>query len=174
MVTLPCAWVEDSNQCSELSELRNENIPLCKIHKSTLSNYYTRRASRHIASLYNQGHLTKHSKGHTYIILLPNGNIKIGYSAVPEHGLYDRWRNISREYGHHVKVISVIEGGRTMEALLHVKFDHLRVLDQLGEQFSPSAELIAFAIAQGTKHEISQIERFDRWSPKQWAWREAA
>ena len=91
-----------------------------------------------------------HLPGFTYIIYLPDSDrFKIGYTSKPDAlGLAKRFKDAKKYFGNMLPV-ATLEGGRTLEACLHVKFDHLRIKTELNEQFQASSELWAFALYHG-------------------------
>lgn len=86
-----------------------------------------------------------HSPGFTYFLMMPDGLVKIGYATK----LYKRLRNLHRESNGRLTVLAVVEGGFSMESLMHNKFKDLRLKYQFGERFNPTAELLDYAEAIG-------------------------
>lgn len=108
--------------------------------------------------------------GFTYVIYLPNGNVKIGYvggeyNARGESYLVNRWAALTTELGfkdvggrnpregshsawYLPHPVAVLDGGESLEAQLHIKWDHLRV-PVLGEQLYATPELIEWAQGLG-------------------------
>jgi hypothetical protein len=80
--------------------------------------------------------------GLCYIVLLPDGCVKIGYSNT-EKLLKQRFQSLGRSYGAPVVPLAVLSGGFVREAVLHDQFDLYRVPGN-GERFHYSPELAEF------------------------------
>lgn len=100
-----------------------------------------------------------HSPGLTYVILLPNGNVKIGYT---KH-LADRMTKLAYEFNGIVKVLAVLEHGQTMEMLLHDRFAEYRIVELAREQFLDVPEIREFAEDEGIPDHI-RAELDDLWN----------
>ena len=134
-----CAALTAEGTCGEQarpakSETLTFTIPLCVPHRAELHNasdldYRVREVER-AARLGEEGQLT-------YVIKLGE-YIKIGYTT----DLLKRLKSLTNQYGNPIEVLGVINGGATTEALLHYEWKELRVMDELGEKFRPSPELI--------------------------------
>ena len=83
------------------------------------------------------------SPGHTYILLMSDGFVKVGTSI----RLADRLRALRRENGP-LQVLAVLDGGIDVECDLHTRFSALRVASW-GERFHPDPEIIQYATLQG-------------------------
>jgi hypothetical protein len=116
-----------------------------------------------------------HTPGFTYVIQLPDGLVKIGYSGdrVGNHGkplLANRWKAISAEFkqshptDYMIRPLAVLEGGISQEALLHEKWEHLRIDDMYGERFKEDPELISWARGQGyTPSATAAVDDYADW-----------
>jgi hypothetical protein len=112
-----------------------------------------------MARLYSSGETTEHSAGITYICLLANGNVKIGYSK----SLYGRLKSVSMDHGGKVRPLATVRGGYTREQCLQHQFGEYR-LPVAGEIFKPDPELLAFAASAGFCDESADdLGRFARW-----------
>lgn len=139
------------NGCDEDEEIIFFNINLCLNHKAVVFHElkYT-LFTKEIAKLYLENKLHNHSEGFCYIVELPTGNIKIGYSS-REDLLYSRFTSLHRENqdpsrpSRRLKILAILEGGVTLEAVLHEKFNHLRLRNVFQEQFINSSEILLFA-----------------------------
>ena len=135
--------------CDQEATVVKNEISLCDEHEFDFfikmkSFHFDRRMDEFVT----KGYLSRHSPGYTYIIHLESGNIKIGYSA----HLEDRFKRLRTELGP-FKILAVIDGGETREALLHYKFNDLRVPNLRLEQFYPNPRLINYANRQGVNRE---------------------
>lgn len=80
--------------------------------------------------------------GFCYFALLPDGNIKIGFSHT-EKLVAARMRTLSRQYGAPVIPLAVIKGGFAAEAHMHGLFEEHRLPGD-GERFQYAPEIAAF------------------------------
>ena len=85
-----------------------------------------------------------------YVILLPTGQVKIGWSSNP----LSRWERLGREYGGPVVPLAALPGDGRLERHLHSRFAEFRQLRQGrnsgdGELFYPDPSLLAWAMATG-------------------------
>ncbi|MFF9778432.1 hypothetical protein ACF1HJ_32875 [Streptomyces sp. NPDC013978] len=151
-------------------------VPVCEKHAAVLTNWNvgTYRTLM-LAEMEKRGLISGHLPGYTYVIWLPNDRVKIG-SVGREDRLLKRWKEITADYvkaGHKdpIKPIAVFDGGKSKEAAVQGRFNHLRVQDELGEQFSPDPELIDHAENQGIPTELAYLipsyeKWWDRYAPK--------
>ncbi|KOV87769.1 hypothetical protein ADL01_03550 [Streptomyces sp. NRRL WC-3618] len=121
-----------------------------------------------MAEMEKRGLISGHLPGYTYMIWLPNDRIKIG-SVGREDRLLERWKEITADYvkaGYKdpIKPLAVFEGGKSKEAAIQGKFNHLRVQDELGEQFTPDPELIEYAENQRIPTDLAYlIPTYEKW-----------
>ncbi|MBM9621531.1 hypothetical protein ACFQ60_19505 [Streptomyces zhihengii] len=171
---LSCGAIEDRKPCG--GELYEGNlfgpstvrIPLCERHAANLYSWSTEtyRASP-IGRMEEQGLISGHLPGYTYIVQLPNGRIKIGTSVAGR--INRRWREITRQYfdkGYRepLKPLAIIQGGASKEAALHYRFRESRIRDEFGEQFNPTTDLILFAETEGIPEEQkSEVPTYEEW-----------
>ncbi|MGY4899440.1 GIY-YIG nuclease family protein [Micromonospora aurantiaca (nom. illeg.)] len=150
--------------CSNTSAVNKYGVELCLEHGIVLHNTVRVEAfSKKVSRLYENGDLTQHSAGITYIIQLPNHNIKIG-TTKNGRTLYSRLRNLSNEQRGKVTLLATLPGGETQEAVLHARFSEYRRYDLFVEQFSPAAELFYFAKETGLESEgLWAKQAFDLW-----------
>lgn len=101
-----------------------------------------------------------HFGGWTYIVELPNRNVKIGFSNTDD-GLPNRLKSLTREHNGQLRVIAVIRGGYTLEQELQYRYRHLR-LNLPDEQFRWDRDLLAFAVGSGIDPKMSAaVSRFE-------------
>ena len=137
------------SECKNNSTTVKFGIKVCEEHSSYIWNQMRSMFfSQKIAKMFREGDLTSHSKGITYFMLLPNGNIKIGYSRNHDT-LYKRLLAVQREHDGYINLVSTIEGGETMEAVIHGRFAHLLIRDTKGEQFKSDPSLWVFMNESG-------------------------
>lgn len=141
-VHVGCSWThkESGTPCGKEATVYS-NIPLCVEHIESLRGYFGTR-SRTAALQAAKHHSLSEFPGLCYIVLLPDGNVKIGYSNTDDL-LAERFKALGREYEAPVVKLAVIPGGFVAEAVLHDRFKEYR-LPGLGERFSYSAELAEF------------------------------
>ena len=137
-----CSWVipDEERTCGDTGSVYCSFV-VCEDHKEQFRNWneLMKRANALQAS---KIHELDSFPGYCYIMLLPNGNIKIGYSNT-EKLLKTRITTLSREYGAPVVLLKTIKGGFVAEAMLHDRFKHLR-LPGVGEQFKYGPGLAEF------------------------------
>jgi hypothetical protein len=112
-----------------------------------------------------------HLPGWTYIVRLPNDNLKIGYTGKvnqlgfsEEFGLSKRFQAAEREHGGLVVPLAVLPGGYTLETELHEKFNDLRLKTLKDEQFKADETLLEFATASSIAPEAKpEIDDYIRW-----------
>jgi hypothetical protein len=95
--------------------------------------------------------------GWVYVVLLPTGQVKIGWSANP----VVRWEILGNEYCGRILPLATLPGDSRLETHLHAKFAEFRLPRQGrihgdGELFHPSPELLAWAMATGIVNSPSQ------------------
>lgn len=138
---MECAHIgEDESPCGE-EATPYRSIPLCTEHIEKLRwqfQSYSRTAALQSAKY----HALESFPGFCYIVLLPDGLIKIGYSNT-EDLLKDRYKALSREYGAPVIPLASIRGGFVAEAVLHNQFKEFRVPGN-GERFTYSSEMAEY------------------------------
>ena len=125
------------------------NIPLCETH----IDLFQKRSYRDKTSVAVQSskyHPIQSFPGTCYIVLLPTGYVKIGYSN-NEKLFESRLKSLSRQYEAPVVLLAKLPGGFVQESVLHRKFEDDRIPGP-GEvfQYSPQiAKFIANAKKQG-------------------------
>lgn len=85
-----------------------------------------------------------HSEGLTYVIALPNGNLKIGTTR-DVRTLKNRMLTFADEFWGVIKVLAVFEAGMTMESFLHYRFAEYRITNLTREQFLDVPEIREYA-----------------------------
>lgn len=135
-----CSWVDygTEEQCGERAELF-ANLPLCAEHADV---YRSRNVSYSTISQCLNYYRLEDFPGLCYIVLLPDGSVKIGYSNTNEL-LDKRLKSLGREYGAPVIQLAVLPGGFVAEAFLHRKFAAYREPGK-GERFRYSPEMAEF------------------------------
>lgn len=135
---MKCAYVAEDNPCgAEATVLWN--FPVCKDHRDVVLN--PRKLSSALSQSAKINPLSSFP-GFCYIVLLPDGFMKIGYSNT-EKLLKTRLTTLKRECGAPVIELAVIPGGFVAEHLIHEKFSELREAGN-GERFRYSPELATF------------------------------
>lgn len=172
VVTGTCVAIE--NETGEVcgreakpKQVESFSIMLCPEHQTE---FYTN--NQHLAAavtyrLDRDGVLWGKSPGHTYVVRLKDGNVKIGKTTTT---LLSRLTNVSREYneGEPVEILAVLQGGESTELLTHGKFKHLRLAKQTGERFRPDPELMAWIAEQGIAHSANeQVKQYEEWRQTQ-------
>ncbi|MFI7431325.1 hypothetical protein ACIBPB_30450 [Micromonospora sp. NPDC049836] len=94
--------------------------------------------------MFEKGELTSHSVGVTYLVELPNGNVKIGYSRDHET-LAIRLTSLSSQFSGKVHLLATVAAGETYEAVLHARFSDYRHWNAPLEQFYGVDELYDYA-----------------------------
>ncbi len=94
-----------------------------------------------------------HSDGLTYIVALPNGNLKIGFSR-DTRTLSNRLSVFADEFNGRIDVLAVLEAGMTMESYLHYRFMDYRIPYLTREQFHDVPEIREFAEDYGIPDHI--------------------
>lgn len=116
-------------------------LPLCAEHIDSVRDLINSRA-RASAVQTAKYHPLESFPGLCYIVLLPDGLIKIGYSNTNKL-LEERFGALGRLYGAAVVPLLVIPGGFVAEAVLHARFNAYRVPGN-GERFRHSPELAEY------------------------------
>lgn len=139
---LTCSWLDDDSgpQCGGPAEVY-KNLPLCEEHKLSLQKMLD-KTKRSLALQAAPHHDLDDFPGLCYIVLLPDGFVKIGYSNT-EKLLEKRFKSLTSDYGAPVVPLAVLKGGFVREAVLHELFDEHRV-PGLGERFVYCAEIAHF------------------------------
>lgn len=132
-----CYLVDEKQLCFEQGDPYRGFI-LCEEHQELLEDSY-RRAKRKTAIQSASVVGFEQYPGFCYVILLPDGTVKIGYSNT-EDLLTRRFRDLKNQHGHPLFPLAVLPGGFVTEAILHSDFDHLRVPGP-GERFQWSPEI---------------------------------
>lgn len=138
-----CAWVEDDQDCLRVAEGVQRNIPLCDDHRAVDER---RRAKARITGA-RQGFKLKSPvpldeyPGICYVILLPNANVKIGFSW-NQVNLDRRFYDLSKEHEGTVIPLTKLPGGWVTESLLHDVFAEERLPGE--EEFRYSARIAQF------------------------------
>ena len=165
-----CVYVADEGRCPDDHEDLVLGLGLCWFHRGVVRRDFSLSVLDQLAAEYAEDPNLPHSPGATYILRLPNGNIKIGYTRGDgglARALQSRWSSLSRDFGGRVYPLAVVRGGVTMEMFLHWKFDEFRLVGLPKEQFQASGDLELFAMTAGMIPEAREaIERFVRWKPQ--------
>ncbi|MEU1894382.1 hypothetical protein [Streptomyces pristinaespiralis] len=144
--------------------------PMCEEHAAVTYNHNARIYRTELLESMNAAGLDTNLPGWAYIIWLPNGRIKIGWSGGDDLLVY-RWKMISKDwrrkgYADPVRPIAILPGGAGKEGELHERFHEFRVETEYGEQFRTEPELIAYAEMYGIPEDKAHlVTRFE----EQWA-----
>lgn len=133
-----CFLVEDELCGGDAAKFMN--VPLCETHQEHFRRFNNSVAQSEAARAANY-HPLDSFPGFCYIVLLPSGLVKIGYSNT-EKLLRNRLTDLRREYGPLV-VLATVKGGFVAEAVLHKRFSNYRVPGK-GELFLYSYELAEY------------------------------
>lgn len=152
--------------CSRNFQSVKYGIRVCEIHEHQLAVDVGAVFARRIYKMYEDKRLTSHASGITYIVLLPNKNIKIGYTR-DYQTLVKRLQTFHRTFGDRVELLATMLGGETMEAYLHHKFVDDRLYHLSLEQFRPSKEILSFANETGLEaNGLLAVEIYKNYIPK--------
>lgn len=142
-----CFVTEDGELCGEEAEVFMK-FPVCDSHRETLR-YYRVMNTQSLAKQALKYHEYSDFPGVCYIVLVPGGMVKIGYSNTEE--LYQkRLKSLSKQLGPVLELLT-LPGGFITEASLHNKF-HESSIPGNGELFTYSNEIADF-IAEMKKGE---------------------
>jgi|SRR5882672_8196478 len=161
-----CRYYENKEGilCGEPAEIKY-HVPVCPDHSIAIFLHRSFNANGKIHELVALNPSIIHAPGQTYIIGLPNGRVKIGFTAGETMGLLKRYQDISRENRQKVNPLATIKGGWTMESLLHYRFNDSRVAGK-GEQFTYSGELFEFISSTGqTPEGLAAFTKLHEWQP---------
>lgn len=166
---VPCMILDqDDQQCGEPgwpNGMTGLRIATCERHYCEAFSAKERMAENTIHALNEAGVIQGHTPGWTYAVLMRDNTIKIGMSEDLER----RLRDVSRKYnnGDPVELLSLLEGGRSTELLVHGKWRHLRINDRPGERFTKAPELMAWIESKGI-HASGQIfaDKYNKWREK--------
>lgn len=126
--------------CEALASLTYRNFAVCEVHFDDLASI-----GRSAALQAAEHHELSDFPGICYIVLLPDGAVKIGYTNT--ESLYRRrMSNLKSEYKGSVIQLTRLPGGFVAEAVLHERFKEYR-LPGKGERFAYSAEIAEFVEA---------------------------
>ncbi|WP_330239401.1 GIY-YIG nuclease family protein [Streptomyces sp. NBC_00525] len=138
-------------------------MKLCREHVYQLSGYTKKKEKDFIKGMDDEGLITKHTKGWTYVIRMKGGVVKIGTSVA----LNKRLQTLSRDQGGvPVVVLAVLPGGVSREALEHKRWESYRI-SGTEELFHPAAQILDWAKEQGVSEgAVDEVEKFNNWTPK--------
>lgn len=156
------------NECAEL-ECGNPgtprgfgslNLSLCDEHTWDLAAHRRSLARDLIAEMKEEGLITGHTAGWTYVIRLANGNVKIGMTKGNDmKRLKDLPSKVNQ--GIPTQVLALIKGGLSREMLAHSQWFSLRVPGHM-EEFYPDPSLVRWAEEQGI-HPEARMDLLDSW-----------
>ena len=148
--SLTCCWVEDDSPCGESAEVYR-NFPVCEVHQLSVLKMF-QESRRSLALQAAPYHDIDQFPGLCYIILLPDGCVKIGYSNTQKL-LDERFKSLGRDYKAPVVPLAVLSGGFVREAVLHDMFDKYR-LPGKGERFSYSPAMAEYISNQHKSRDV--------------------
>src|SRR5690606_19005608 len=142
MTELVCSWIKhgEISTCGREAS-KYKNFALCDDHVVAMRNR-SNREQRSIPLQAAKQHPLESFPGLCYIVLLPDGFIKTGYSNTEER-LKERFKELKKEYKAPVVELAVIKGGFVAEAVLHSKFDRFRE-PGVGERFRYTPEIAEY------------------------------
>ncbi len=136
---MECCFIIEDELCGGEAD-KYMNVPLCETHQEKLRSFSNHVANSR-AALAAKYHPLDSFPGFCYIVLLPSGLVKIGYSNT-EKLLKKRMNDLRSQHGPLV-VLATLQGGFVAEAVLHRRFEAYRVPGR-GELFLYSAELAEY------------------------------
>ena len=127
-----CAWIVGPNEiCGQPYHIADPiHIALCPKHRPALRTW--QRSI--IADLYQQLPEAPHTPGYTYVVKVPDGAYKIGYTGKDD--VRPRLMSLHRQLGQ-LEVVGILKGGWSLEAVLHHQWIDCR-LEGYGERFEPN------------------------------------
>lgn len=143
-----CAFIVDQESgelCGESAESYMQ-VPLCEEHAHSMRRAVDGRGRRNALQAVKY-HPLEAFPGFCYVVLLPDGFIKIGYSNT-DRLLDDRLKGLSWEYKAPVTTLAILPGGFVAEAVLHNRFKDSRIPGK-GERFRFSPEMAEFLAEHG-------------------------
>lgn len=151
MTDLVCSWINhgETSTCGR-EATKYRNFALCDDHIVAMLDR-SNRERRSTPLQAAKQHPLESFPGYCYIVLLPDGYIKIGYSNTTER-LEERFKELNKEYKAPVVKLAVIKGGFVAEAVLHQKFDRYRE-PGVGERFRYTPEIAMYleGLPEGTQ-----------------------
>lgn len=150
-----CAYVDDvGDVCEGEGAEVYLHLPLCEKHKEeTQSRLAYFRTSTPCQSL--NYHSFTDFPGFCYAVLVPGGNVKIGYSNT-EDLLSSRLKSLRRSLGP-VFVLAVFPGGFVTEAYLHRQLHDYRTAGT-GEQFAYTDEVAEVLSKMNEEHGLGDFK----------------
>jgi hypothetical protein len=139
-----CVFIDDGTTCGADAAIY-QGLSVCDRHLAILAIRRRGGIDGRIAEYFATFPDAEHVPGWTYVLLLPNGRVKLGYTS---NDLLGRFQEAHRKRGSRVIVLAVAPGGWTRESLLHWRFREHRV-DELGEQFQLAPEIAQLAAEWG-------------------------
>ena len=138
--TMTCCFVDgEGGLCGDEAEVYR-NLPVCNDHREELRRSY-RTNVQALAKQTLNFYTYEDFPGICYIILIPGGIVKIGYSNT-EETYAGRLKKLTREHGPLVELLR-LPGGFVTEAHLHSLFSNDR-LPGNGELFRYSEDIASF------------------------------
>ncbi|AVJ51355.1 hypothetical protein EA_SCOWL_1 [Mycobacterium phage Scowl] len=145
---MKCCYITDlesGETCGEPEAESFMRVPVCVVHKDELRRSVDGRG-RGNALTAAKYHPLESFPGFCYVVLLPDGFVKIGYSNT-ENLLHQRLKALSRSYEAPVIPLKILPGGFVTEAVLHNRFKSDR-LPGPGERFRYSPAMAEFLAEQ--------------------------
>lgn len=136
-----CVYLIDGESPCGDHASKYANFYLCDEHIESMRSLMASRGRTAALQAAKQHELSAFP-GICYIVLLPDGAVKIGYSNTDEL-LKKRITTLSREYKAPVVTLAKVPGGFVAEAVLHDKFQEYR-LPGKGERFTYSPEIAKY------------------------------
>ncbi len=138
-----CSYLD----CEAETSLVYRNFAVCEDHFDNLVSI-----GRSAAVQAAEYHQLYEFPGICYVVLLPDGSVKIGYTNTEK--LYrKRMSNLKSKYQAPVIQLTRLKGGFVAEAYLHERFKESR-LPGVGERFAYSAEIADFIEANNRSLDV--------------------
>lgn len=133
---------EDGSSCEKEATRKQGAFWVCEPHGSGLWNYIRLNTrDKLIYQMVEDGNVSRHSYGITYFLILPNKNIKIGFTR-DSLTLVRRIKDLKREFNGDITLAATAYGGESLEAYYHYKFKDHRIRSMYLEQFYPATVIL--------------------------------
>lgn len=136
-----CSYLLDDQPCGADTAIAFMDFAVCEEHREVFAERLERNR-RSIAVQAANHHPLEAFPGICYVVLLPDGTIKIGYSNT-ERLFTKRMTNLKCEQKAPIIVLAKLPGGFVTESVLHERFRESR-LPGKGERFAYSPAIASF------------------------------
>lgn len=146
-----CSKIVEEQVCGDLGEIYYGHV-MCPKHKEQFEGFIN-HCKRSTALQSSKHHSLLAFPGICYIVLLPSGLVKVGYSNTPKL-LKTRYTTLRRDHGGDLIVLREFPGGFVTEAVLHDHLKHLRI-PGTGELFRYGVEVAE--LVNKEDHELDNL-----------------